>query len=298
MTMVYKPSINKERQTKMAKNILEAKIGFGTWQALDPKLIVDQLRWAIENNYDFIDTAWVYENEKIIGDALSTLRNQNYKIPPIQTKIWTPFFKQDVIQQLKSQLKDLQLECVDSVLLHRPHVDNTMNVKAWKELIECKKKGLVDVIGVSNFEPDMVRILYNETGVYPEVVQNEASLTYIRRDRMVFCKEHNIAMQGWRALGNPKVNFNNEYLKQLAAKYNCSVAQLLIAYSHNLGFCPIVRSAIESEIRENIKATSIKISDVDLLTLELKFNTHKSTTHNECDSYANLALDDDWYKNN
>ena len=54
----------------------------------------------------------------------------------------------------------------------------------------------------------------------------------------------------------------------------------------------------KSEIKENVKATSIKISDVDLLTLELKFNTHKSTTHNECDSYANLALDDDWYKTN
>lgn len=183
-------------------------------------------------------------------------------------------------------------------MLHRPHVDNTMNVRAWKELIECKKKGLVDVIGVSNFEPDMIRILYNETGVYPEVVQNEASLTYIRRDRMVYCKEHNIAMQGWRALGNPKVNFNSEYLRQLAIKYNCSVAQLLVAYSYNLGFCPVVRSAIESEIKENVNAINIKISEVDMLTLELKFNTHKSTTHNECDSYANLALDDDWYKTN
>lgn len=281
-------------------NILKAKIGFGTYKILDQNDMDNAIKWAIESGYDFIDTAKLYNTEPLVGNSLEKLKMENpsFVYPTLQSKIWPSDFKNGVEYELRESLKRLKISKIDCYMLHRPHVDNTMNVKAWKELIECKKKGLVDVIGVSNFEPDMIRILYNETGVYPEVVQNEASLTYIRRDRMVFCKEHNIAMQGWRALGNPKVNFNSEYLKQLAAKYNCSVAQLLIAYSHNLGFCPIVRSAIESEIKENVKATSIKISDVDLLTLELKFNTHKSTTHNECDSYANLALDDDWYKTN
>lgn len=282
----------------MSKNILNSKIGFGTYKILDQNDMDNAIKWAIEAGYGFIDTAKLYGTEPLVGNTLEKMKKENpdFVYPIIQSKIWPADFKNGVEYELKESLKRLKIEKINCYMLHRPHVDNTMNVQAWKELIECKNKGLVDVIGVSNFEPDMIRILYNETGVYPEVVQNEASLTYIRRDRMVFCNEHNIVMQGWRALGNPSINFNNKYIKEVANKYNCSVAQLLVAYSSNLGFCPVVRSAIEHEIKENVKALDIKISKKDMMILELKFNTHKSTTHNECDSYANLALDDEWYK--
>ena len=291
MTMVYKPSINKERQTKMAKNILEAKIGFGTWQALDPKLIVDQLRWAIENNYDFIDTAWVYENEKIIGDALSTLRNQNYKIPPIQTKIWTPFFKQDVIQQLKSQLKDLQLECVDSVLLHRPHVDNTYNVKAWKELSQAKKLGLVKHIGVSNFDKDMIEILYTETGVYPEINQIELSANYTRRDRIKYNLEKKIIIQTWTPLGLIKENLKNSFLIEMAKKYNCTVPQLLIAYASSFKTAPIIKSSSEERVKENIAKINLVLDEEDVYLIDRKLNRHESSLDQKTDTYPEFSLD-------
>lgn len=281
-------------------NILKAKIGFGTYKILDQEKMNNAIKHAIECEYGFIDTAKLYSTEPLVGEALRKLKSENpdFKMPIIQSKIWPSDFKNGVEYEVRESLKRLGLETIDCYMLHRPHVDNTMNVKAWKELIECQKKGLVKVIGVSNFEPDMIRILYNETKVYPAVVQNEASLTYIRRDRMVYCNEHNIVMQGWRALGNPKVNFSNPLVIEMAKKYNCSIAQLLIAYSIGQGFCPVVRSDIESEIKENVKAIDIKISPEDLFILETKCNTHKSTTHNECDSYANLALDDDWYKTN
>lgn len=289
--MVYKPSINKERQTKMAKNILEAKIGFGTWQALDPELIVDQLRWAIENNYDFIDTAWVYENEKIIGDALSTLRNQNYKIPPIQTKIWTPFFKQDVIQQLKSQLKDLQLECVDSVLLHRPHVDNTYNVKSWKELIQAKKLGLVKHIGVSNFDKDMIEILYTETGVYPEINQIELSANYTRRDRIKYNLEKKIVIQAWTPLGLIKENLKSSFLIEMAKKYNCTVPQLLIAYASSFKTAPIIKSSSEERVKENIAKINLVLDEEDVYLIDRKLNRHESSLDQKTDTYPEFSLD-------
>lgn len=284
----------------MEKNILKAKIGFGTYKILDQTDMDRAIKWAIEAGYDFIDTAKLYQTETLLGRTLAKLKQENpsFQLPIIQSKIWPADFKNGVIYEVKQSLKRLKLAKIDSYMLHRPHVDNSMNVQAWKELIECKKMGLVNTIGVSNFEPDMIRILYNETGFYPEVVQNEASLTYIRRDRMVFCFEHKIPMQGWRALGNQTINFSDELIANLAQKYSCSKAQLILAYCANLGFCPVVRSVVESEIKENIKSLAIKILPQDMLALELKFNTHKSTTHNECDSYANLALDDEWYKEN
>lgn len=290
--MVYKPYLKiLKGKLRWQKNILEAKIGFGTWQALDPKLIIDQLRWAIENNYDFIDTAWVYQNEKIIGDALSTLRNQNYKIPPIQTKIWTPFFKQDVIQQLKSQLKDLQLECVDSVLLHRPHVDNTYNVKAWKELIQAKKLGLVKHIGVSNFDKDMIEILYTETGVYPEINQIELSANYTRRDRIKYNLEKKIVIQAWTPLGLIKENLKNSFLIEMAKKYNCTVPQLLIAYASSFKTAPIIKSSSEERVKENIAKINLVLDEEDIYLIDRKLNRHESSLDQKTDTYPEFCLD-------
>lgn len=284
----------------MQKALLKAKIGFGTYKICDQNDMDQALKNVLKNNYGFIDTAKLYNNESLIGKALEKLQKTPcfFTPPLIQSKVWPSDFKNGIKTELMQSLQRLKIPKINSYLLHRPHVDNTMNVQAWKELIACQKQGLVEVIGVSNFEPDMIRILYNETGFYPQLVQNEASLTYIRRDRMRFCSEHGIIMQGWRPLGNQQVNFNDGFIQTMAQKYHCSIAQLLLAYVCNLGFCPVVKSTVASQIQENTQAIKIQIKQTDMLALELKFNTHKSTTHNECDSYANLALNDDWYQTN
>lgn len=280
-------------------NILSAKIGFGTYKILDQAKMDKAIEWAIKSNYSFIDTAKLYGTEELVANAISKIKNEPwFKMPLIQSKIWPSDFKNGVENELRASLKRMNLEKVDAFMLHRPHVDMTMNVNAWKELIECKKKGLVDVIGVSNFDPDQIRILYNETHVMPEVNQIECSVTYVRKDRIVHARKSNIALQGWRPFGDAVNNFKNELIEKMAKKYNCTKAQIMIAFSYNMGFCPIPRSDIEQEIIENIKGIDIKISDEDLHEMEYKLNQHESTTHNKCDTFANLALDDDWYKTN
>lgn len=280
-------------------DILKAKIGFGTYKILDQDKMNNAIKWAINSGYDFIDTAKLYGTEELIANALKKYKSENpgKKIPALQSKVWPTHFKNGVKKEMLASFKRLGgIKKIDSFLLHRPHVDNTVNVKAWKELIKCKEEGLVDVIGLSNFEPDMIRILFNETGVMPDLVHNEASVTYIRQDRIRHAADHKLPMQGWRPFGNPVVNFKSPLLKEMAKKYNCTVAQIMIAFSRALGFTPVPRSDIQAEIEDNVKGLKIKLSKADAELIEHTMNTHKSTTHNECDSYANLSLDEDWYK--
>lgn len=281
--------------------ISNSKIGFGTYKILDQGKMNNAIKWAIESGYDFIDTAKLYKTEELIGIALAKYRleNPNAKLPLLQSKIWPSDFKNGVKKEMLLSFERLgNIKKIDAFLLHRPHVDNTMNVNAWKELIECKKEGLVSQIGLSNFEPDMIRILYNETNVLPDFIHNEASVTYIRKDRIRHAHDNKLPMQGWRPFGNPIVNFNSELLKNKAKKYQCSSAQIMIAFSRYFGFAPVPRSDIKDEIYDNIKGLEIKLTKEDAEEIEYHMNTHKSTTHNECDSYANLSLDDNWYKSN
>ncbi|MGL5640252.1 MAG: aldo/keto reductase family protein [Mycoplasmoidaceae bacterium] len=272
---------------------LNSKIGYGTYKVTNQEELNNSIKWATLAKYDFIDTAAFYKNETQIGKAIRKFKKEFPKkeILPIQTKIFPNNFNKNIVSELKISLKKLgNLKSVEACLLHRPHVDNTMNVKAWKELIKCQKLGLVKYIGVSNFEPDMIRILYNETGIIPQIVQDEASVNSIRNDRIKFSKDNNIMMQGWRPMGLLEKNMKSQLLKKIAKKYKCDISDILIAFSVAKGYVPVVKSSNEKRIYANIKALKIKLKKEDVIELELNLNEHQSTISSGTDSYAFLSL--------
>lgn len=273
-------------------NFLKSRIGFGTYLVTDQEELNNSIEVATLLKYDFIDTAWFYKNELQIGNAYAKFKKEHPNIPtlPIQTKIWPTFFDGDVVNQMRKSLKNLDINSIEACLLHRPHVENSINVKGWKGLIECQKLGLVKYIGVSNFEPDMIRILFNETGVMPQIVQDEASVNSIRNDRIRFSNDNNIMMQGWRPLGLIEKNLKNTLLIKMAKKYKCSITQLLIAFTIAKKYVPLVKSTNEKRIEENIMALEIKLEKEDIINLELELNQHQSTISNGTDSYAYLSL--------
>ncbi|MDQ0513914.1 2,5-diketo-D-gluconate reductase A [Mycoplasmoides fastidiosum] len=282
-------------------SILNSVLGFGTYRITTKEAMLPVLQKVVSLGYDFIDTAKHYENETIIGECLQIIAAnpvyQNNKLPLIQSKIWPSDYKNSVEQELRATLARLQIDQIDSFLLHRPHVDMSVNVQAWKELIACQQKGLVAVIGVSNFDRDQVQTLFNETQVMPQINQIESSVTYMRYDRIIYNKRNNISVQGWRPFGNYTYTFQNVILQSLAQKYQCTVAQLMLAYNINQSIIPVCRTSVIHEIEENIIAKKIFITPRDLSLVEMHLNTHLPSTHNGCDSFANLSLDEDWYKN-
>lgn len=277
----------------MIKNIKDAKIGFGTYRMLDENDINTSIMEACKNGYDFIDTAYFYGNEELIGNALKKVKEQNINIPLIQTKIWVTQYKKDIVSEVKESLKRLGVNCLDCCLLHRPHVDMTINVRAWKGLIECVKLGLIKEIGVSNFDRDLIEVLYNETNVYPCCNQIECSAMSYRPDRMAYAKSRGISIQGWRPMGLPNKTLENELLKKLSKKYNCTIAQLLISFTNKSGAIPIIKSTNKDRIISNKKGIDISISQEDWDLMEKELNTFMSTTDLQNDSFATLYLDKD-----
>lgn len=279
-------------------SITKCKIGFGTYKILDQNEMNNAIIAACKNKYDFIDTAFIYANEAMVGKALKIARKEKLFIPKIQTKIWVSQYKLDINNEIKKATKKLGVEVIDCILLHRPHVNMDINVKAWKGLIKAQKLGLVKEIGVSNFDRDQIELLYNETQVYPICNQIECSAIYFRPDRIVYNNSRNISIQAWRPMGLLEITLNNPLLTKLSKKYKCTVGQLLVAFANCKGTIPIVKSVNENRIKENKKSLSIKINKEDLKIIEEKLNRHIPTTAKENDSFANLSLNENWYKNN
>lgn len=276
------------------KSIKEAKIGFGTYKILNKQQMLDAIIAASKIKYDFIDTAVVYENEDLVGYAIQHLKNNNLFIPLIQSKLWVTQYELDIIEEVKKSIKKLNVDVIDCYLLHRPHVDMSVNVRAWKGLIEAKKFGLIKEIGVSNFDRDQIEVLYNETKVYPICNQIECSVTYYRPDRIFYNKQKNISIQGWRPMGDLEQTLNSPLINKLAKKYKLTKAQLLVSFTKTSGAIPIIKSVNVDRIKENKKM--IKLQQADFELLQKKLNTHTPTTTYHNDSFANLSLDNNWYK--
>ena len=99
------------------------QIGLGTWQAKgDP--VVQAVKDALEIGYRHIDTAYVYGNEKEVGEGLHAqvkagiVKREDVFIT---TKVWPDGSNQKkALDTIKHSLQQLNVTYLDLVLVHFP----------------------------------------------------------------------------------------------------------------------------------------------------------------------------------
>ena len=153
-------------------------------------------------------------------------------------------------------------------MIHRPHFDMNKNISVWKDLIELKKEGLIEHIGVSNFDNDMISIIVDRTGIKPEYNQIEVSVQNIREDRIHYAHKNNIDLQGWSVMGDLHINLNNETVKKIASNHNVDPSLILIAYPLALGIDSIVKSSNPDRVKSNIEARNVKLTSEEVNQLK------------------------------
>lgn len=172
-----------------------------------------------------------------------------------------------IIQQAEQSLQNLQTDYLDVFLLHRP--SPLMEVDEIKEAItKLQNEGKIKSFGVSNFTPAQIQYLTPELDIRSNQV--ECSLTHhqpLEDDTLFFHQEHNIVTMAWSPLGqglNPDAPASlKSKLKSLAVKYDCSPAQLLIAWllRHPARLYPVLGTTQTPRLREAVDSRDI---DLDL----------------------------------
>ena len=84
----------------------------GTWQS-SPSVV----KTAIAAGYRHIDTAWIYGNEKEVGEAIRESNVPREELL-VTTKLWNNSHRpQDVAPALETSLKNLGLDYIDLYLI-------------------------------------------------------------------------------------------------------------------------------------------------------------------------------------
>ena len=230
-------------------------IGFGTYQVTDPAECKDSVVAAIRAGYRLIDTAVAYGNEEAVGAGIKAAIDEglvNREELFITTKMWFRAYETEACRKaMEDSLVKLGLDHIDMVLLHWPFG----NVyAAWRVLEEYYEAGKIKAIGVSNMEADRFIDLITFNKVKPALNQIETHLYCQRQEEKMWLQKYEVAHQAYAPLGQGRANemFDETAVKEIAAKYGKTPAQVLLRFLIQSDVAVIPKSVHEDRIKENI----------------------------------------------
>lgn len=269
-----------------------------TLGAEDLKAVVDS---ALANGLNVFDTAYAYgigESEKILGELVAPYKREEV----ILSTKFTPGLQDDnaanpVENMLDGSLERLGTDYIDIYWIH-----NSADIERWSPyLADLVKSGKVKRVGVSNHSLEQVKRVQEilaPSGVKISAIQNHFSLLYrssIEDGLLDYCKGNDIQFFSYMVLEQGALSgkydenkllpedsqrgqtYNPLFpalrglltgLRELAAKYDASPAQIATAWAIGRGTTPILGVTKVEQVEDAAKVASIELTTEEVAHLE------------------------------
>ena len=283
------------------------QIGLGTWQQrtaiktyIDPsvprskeqisqdqqediedfKAFADAVEFAIKHGYRHIDTAQMYRTEKVIGNVIKRMLQNDASLNRSDIFITTKLEKrirqpQDVRDSIAASLANLQTPFIDLFLIHSPHSSNKQGergmdvINAYKILHEYKRRGYIRSVGVSNFGIKHLEALQRHKLPLPSVNQIEVHCFLYEGELIEYCKQKGIEIQAYCPIARADERVvKNDLLNELGVKYGKTWAQIMIKWLQQKDFIVITKSTKLDRIVQNGNIFDFEIDERDMKRLD------------------------------
>ncbi|SEJ42562.1 Aldo/keto reductase [Propionispira arboris] len=243
------------------------RVGFGTY-TLNGAAGVQAILSAINIGYRLLDSAFNYENEGVVGEAV-----RRSFIPREQLLITSKLpgrhhSYNEAITTIQESLYRANLDYYDLYLIHWPNPIKNLYVEAWQALIDAKKWGLIRSIGVCNFLPEHIERLIQETGVIPSINQIELHPFFSQKEQLIYNQKHGIITESWSPLGRKNtLLMENKELLRIAETHHKSISQIILRWHIQLGSIPIPKSSSPKRQLENLALFDFTLSEQDMMMI-------------------------------
>ncbi|WP_128544530.1 aldo/keto reductase [Larkinella soli] len=241
-------------------------LGFGVFQVPDADECERSVADAVATGYRLIDTAASYGNEEAVGQAIKKSGVPRAELF-ITTKVWIQSKGYEGAgKSFETSLKKLQLDYLDLYLIHQPFGDV---YGEWQAMEDLYREGRVRAIGVSNFHPDRLMDLIVHHEIVPAVNQIETHPFHQQTEVQQFLEENQVQMESWGPFAEGKNNiFRNDILLAIAAKYDKTVAQVILRWLTQRGVVAIPKSVRKERMAENFNSLDFHLSEEDMAAIK------------------------------
>ena len=240
------------------------------------------MKAALGAGYRHIDTAAIYGNEAGVGEGLRASGVPRGDVF-ITTKLWNAEQGLDTtLRAFDASMKLLGLEQLDLYLIHWPCPARGLYVDTWRAFVRLQAEGRVRSIGVSNFEPEHLDCLVQETGVKPVLNQIELHPRFQQHALRDYHAAHGIATQAWSPLGQGKL-LADPSIVAIAKKHGKTPAQVIVRWHIEMGHVVIPKSVNAGRIAENADVFGFSLDADDMAAVarlddsEGRIGPHPST---------------------
>lgn len=241
------------------------QIGFGVFQ-IPPEDTQRAVEEALAIGYRHIDTAAAYYNEREVGDALRATGMAGKVF--VTTKLRNCDQGGEAARYaLERSLERLGLDCVDMYLIHWPFPAVDMYRATWRTLLAMRDEGLIRVPGVSNFLPEHLAAIIEDSGEKPAVNQIEVHPRFSRPRTLAFCREHGIAVEAYSPLGHG-TDMDAEPVLAAAAAHGVTPAQVVLRWHTQEGRIVIPKSRHADRMRQNLAAAGFDLTADELQAID------------------------------
>ncbi|WP_102707078.1 aldo/keto reductase [Terribacillus saccharophilus] len=238
-------------------------VGFGTY-SLKGSQGVQAIRSAIDVGYRLLDTAYNYENEATVGQAIKQHGISREEIL-VTSKLPGRYHQHDnAVTTIQESLYRAGLDYYDLYLIHWPNPKQDHYVEAWQALLDARKWGLIRSIGVCNFLPEHLERLKTETGELPVINQIELHPFFNQEKQRQYHEENDIVTESWSPLGRKTNLLEHPLLSEIAENHGRTVSQIVLRWHYQLGSIAIPKSATPKRQVENLAIFDFELNHADM----------------------------------
>ena len=255
----------------------------------DEQLGVSTIHRALEEGITLIDTADAYSpdedtfghNEELVARALReygagaddvlvatkgghTRRGTDWELDG------RPEYLRDACE---ASLKRLGVDRIDLYQHHRPdpRVDYADTMGGLKQLLD---DGLIAAAGVSNADPDQIRLAHQILGDGLVSVQNQYSPAFRSSEpELELCAEHGLSIQPWSPLGgmSDTAALGERFapFADVAARYEVSPQRVCLAWmlAKSPAVVPIPGASRPESVTDSAQSVALELAPEDLTLL-------------------------------
>lgn len=239
--------------------------GLGVYKMIDPHETVKAITTALDIGYRAIDTASLYGNEALVGQAIkaSDVKREDLIIT---TKVWnTDQGYDETLRAFEGSLALLDLDYIDIYLTHWPVPEKY--VDTYRAIQRLYDEKLIRAPGVSNHTIDQLEEIKRELSLVPFVNQVEMHPYLQQKQLLEYCQKNKIQVTAWSPLGKGAI-LEDPIIQKIAQKHHVSPAQIILKWHESRGVMSIPKSVTPERIKENYYFYKLELTTEDLTAID------------------------------